>query len=322
MYMVKVLYIITSGLSLFFCNGFFLLFHLYQKKKKETSQQSIIANDDFLLCCIGLTIQIGSIHSIARLYAIIFAWHYQGLTCFLINIRVINVQIQLACMFFFTITRFVKLFFPHKFSQINQKLVGILIKILIILIPGYINFVIGHTCGLDIFCLKGFRKSFNLMSDTDISIYDEQIESLVLENFECRTKVGKVIFPVSITIILLVNLCMMVKLLPCPIPPFLTVTPPPPQPLEALELRTVSAMVDQTHSIEENESDNDEESYSVGVVTGILTILVIILTKVALLLTVYHKTSALMSLLMELFMSILVPILWSVTNTSILRMRF
>ena len=148
------------------------------------------------------------------------------------------------------------------------------------------------------------------------------MKSLALDNFECRTKVAKVLYPVFNTIILLVNLCMMVKLLPCLIPPFLTVTPPPPQPPEALELRTVSAMVEQTHSIEENRADNDEESYSVGVMTGVLTILAIILTKVALLLNVYYKTSALMPLLMELFISILVPLLWSVTNTSILRIRF
>ena len=180
MYTVKVLYIIASGLSLFFCNGFSLLFHLYQKKK-VSSQQSI-ANYDFLLFCIGLTIQIGNIHSFARFYAIIFAWHYQFLTCFLINIRVANTQIQVVCLFLFTITRFVKLFFPQKLSKLNQKLIGSLIKILIILVPAYINFVIGHTCGLDIFCPKGFRNSFNLMSYTDMSIYQEQIESLVLEN--------------------------------------------------------------------------------------------------------------------------------------------
>ena len=321
MYMVKVLYIIISGLSLFFCNGFFLLFHLYQKKK-ESSQQSI-TNDDFLLCCIGLTIQIASIHASARLYAIMFAWRYLSLTCFLINIRLVNMQIQIACMFLFSITRFAKLFFPQKFLQINQKLIGILIKILIILTPAYISFVIGHTCGLDIFCPKGFRNSFNLMSFTDIGIYDEEIKELVLENFGCRTKEVKVLLLV-ITIIVLVNVCIMVKLLPCVVPPIpiLTITPPSQQPPEALELRTVSAMVERTHSIEENHSDNDEESYSVGVLTGVLTMLVIILTKVALLLSVYYKTSDLISLLMELFMSLLIPLLWSVTNTSIFRIRF
>ena len=158
------------------------------------------------------------------------------------------------------------------------------------------------------------------MSYTD-SIYDEQMESLVLENFECRSKVGKVLIPINITIILLLNFCIMVKHLPFRFAPILTVSPPPP-PLEALELRTVSEMVEQTHSTEENQSDNDEESYSVGIMTGVLTILVIILTKVAFLLTVYHKISNLVSMLMELFMSILVPLLWSVTNTSILGIRF
>ena len=125
----------------------------------------------------------------------------------------------------------------------------------------------------------------------------------------------------TITMILLVNLCMMVKLLPCLIPPIpiLTVTPQTP---EALELRTVSAMVEQTHSTEENQSGNDEESYSVGVMTGVFTILAIILTRVALLLNVHYKTSGLIPLLMELVMSILVPLLWSITNTSILRIRF
>ena len=81
-------------------------------------------------------------------------------------------------------------------------------------------------------------------------------------------------------------------------------------------------MVEQTPSIEENESDNDEESYSVGVNTGVLTILVIFFSKVALRLTVYHMTDDLIPLLMELVMSILVPLLWSITNTSILRIRF
>ena len=89
-----------------------------------------------------------------------------------------------------------------------------------------------------------------------------------------------------------------------------------------MELRTVSAMMEQADAMEENESDNDEESYSVGVMTGVLTILVITLTKVAFLLTWHHKTSNLTSLLMELVMGILVPLLWSLTNTSILIIRF
>ena len=225
-------------------------------------------------------------------------------------------------MFLFTITRFAKLFFPQKLLKLNQKLIGSLIKILIILVPAYINFVIGHTCGLDIFCPKGFRNSFNLMSYTDMSIYQEQIESLVLENFECRTKASKVLFPIFGTTILLLNLCIMVKHLSYLIPPILTVTSSTPPSPEAMELRTVSAMVEQAHAMEENESDNDEESYSVGVMTGVLTILVIIFSKVTLLLIVYYKTSALISLLMELLMSILVPLLWSLTNTPILRIRF
>ena len=89
-----------------------------------------------------------------------------------------------------------------------------------------------------------------------------------------------------------------------------------------MELRTVSAMVEEEHAMEENGSDNDEESYSVGVMTGVLTILVIILTKVACLLTWHHKTNNLTSLLMELAMGIMVPLLWSITNTSIFRIRF
>ena len=57
---------------------------------------------------------------------------------------------------------------------------------IIFLAPAYINFVIGHTCGLDIFCPKDFRNSYTLISYTDSMEYQEQMVELILENLECR----------------------------------------------------------------------------------------------------------------------------------------
>ena len=210
MYTVKVLYIITSCLSLVFCNGFFVLFHI-NRKKKEFSQLSK-SNDDFLLFCLGLTIQIGSIHSAICFYTILSVWQNQFLTCFLFNVRVVNTQLQLVCMFLFSLTRFAKLFFPHQFSRMNHYLIGVLVKMLIILIPAYLNFVIGHTCGLDSFCPKDFRISYNLITYTEPMELQAQMVSLIMENLECRTKIGRVVFPTFMAISLLTNLCIVV---PC-----------------------------------------------------------------------------------------------------------
>ena len=204
------IYNITACVSLFFCIGFFVLFHIYQRKK-EFSQHSS-SKDDFVLSCIGLTIQMGSIGSAVSVYAILSAWQNQFLTCFLLNSGVLIIQIQLVCMLFFSLTGFANLFFPQHFSRMNHYLIGVLIKIIIIFIPAYLNFVIGHTCGLDSFCPKDFRISYNLITYTEPVELQAQMVSLIMENLDCRTKIGKVVFPTFMAISLLTNLCIVV---PC-----------------------------------------------------------------------------------------------------------
>ena len=313
MYTIEVIYILTSGFSLLFCNGFFVLFHLHQRKK-EYSQQSN-CNDDFLLSCQGHTIQIGSVYSAIRLYTMFSAWQNQFLTCFLLNLRVLNIQIQLFCMLLFSLTRFAKLFYPKQFSKMNHYLTGILIKIFIILGPAYINFVTGHICGLDIFCPKDLRDSYNLIGNTGILDYQEEMVSVIMETLECRTNLSKHVLPPIIFLYLLLNLCIILKELSRILLPLRIVTP------EALEVRTVSAIVENAEASEDEQPQNSDhaEYYSVGVMTGVLTILAISLGKVLSLMILQNKISNLMLLMVEMILRILIPLLWFVRNTAIIR---
>ena len=319
MYTITVLYIITSSFSLFFCNGFFVMFHIYQRKK-EFSQQSN-KNDDFLLSCIALTIQMGSIFSAGSLYAIIFGWQNQFLACFLLNARAVTSQIQLVCMLFFSLTRFAKIFFPQQISRMNHYLMEVLIKMWIILVPAYINFVMGHTCGLDSFCPKDFRNSYNLITYTEPMELKEQMVSLIIEHLECRKNWAEVIFPKFVAIILLLNLCIVAKELFRILHCFQTVTPSAP---EAVELRTISGMMERAEASEDDEPQNndDSDSYSVGMMTGVLTILLIFIGKVFTIISLHYKAGNLMYLIVELILNILIPILWFVGNTAIIRTEF
>ena len=166
-----------------------------KSQERETGLLSIEKNnnDDFLLSCIGLTIQLGTLPSTIILYIIITGWNNQFITCFLFNFRAVNSQIQLVAMLFFSLTRFVHHFFPEQFDKMNQHLIGSLIKFCIVLVPVYLNFILGHTCGIDVFCPKDFRKSLDLITYSDSSVYQEELQALLLRNLECRTKMLKVV---------------------------------------------------------------------------------------------------------------------------------
>ena len=193
-------------------------------------------------------------------------------------------------------------------------------KLFILLGPAYINFVIGHICGLDIFCPKAFRDSFDLIRNTDKLEYQEEMLSLITESLACRTNLGKVGVPTIIAIYLLLNLCIMVKELSRILPPFQVEASSAP---EALELRTVSAIVDNTEASEDEQPQNSDhaESYSVGVMTGVLTILAITLGLVFSLI-ILHKASDLMFLMVEMIIRILIPLVWLVRNNAIIKTTF
>ena len=93
---------------------------------------------------------------------------------------------------------------------------------------------------------------------------------------------------------------------------------------EAVELRTISAMVEHAEASEEDQPQNnyDSDSYIVGLMTGVLTILVISVGKVSTLMSLHLKAGNLMFLLVELILSILIPLLWFGGNTAIIRRRF
>ena len=304
-------YILTSGLSFLFCNGFFVLFHLYQRKKLHAQQSN--NNDDFLLSCIGLTIQLGNLHSTIVLYILITGWNNQFLTCFLFNFRAVNSQIQLVSMLFFSLTRFAHHFFPQQFFRMNHHLIGSLIKFCIVLVPAYLNFIIGHTCGIDVFCPKDFRKSFDLITYSDSSVYQEELQTLLLKNLECRIKMFKVVLPIFVLTTLLPNLLILMKELSCVLQPCQTTQPP-----ESVELSTMYP----DQSIEETQQQNNNnsaEDYSVGRLSGVFTILIIILNMILILLPIYQSADKLKFLPVEMVTSILIPMIWSVDNTDIIK---
>ena len=313
---VILFYIVPSGVSLLFCHVFFVLFYLYQRRRVDALQS--LSNDDFLLFCIGLTIQIGNIHSVILLFTLLSGQNNQFITCVLLNTRAVKAQVQFVVMLFFSITRFAKLFFPHQFSVMNHFLIGSIMKVSVVLVPAYINFILGHTCGMDVFCPRDLRKSINLIGYTDKTTYGEEIRSLILKKLECRIAISKTFIPIFILIILLVNLSILIKHL---VHYFQTRSPSPPQ---SMELNTVSAVVDLDQSIEDGhpQSSNNEEPYSVGVMAGVLTIMAIMLKRLTFLLTINEWTNHLMFALMELIISFLVPLLWSFKNTQILISSF
>ena len=118
---------------------------------------------------------------------------------------------------------------------------------LIILIPAYLHFVIGHTCGLDSFCPKDFRNSFNLVSYTDTIEYKEEMASLIMENLKCRTSWPKIVLPTFVSILLLLNFCIMAKELSRILPRFQTTAP---SAAEDVELSTISAIVEHAEASE------------------------------------------------------------------------
>ena len=102
---------------------------------------------------------------------------------------------------------------------------------------------------------------------------------------------------------------------------FQTVTP---SATEAVELRTLSAMVEHAEASEDDDEpqNNDDSDYSVGIMTGALTIMLIFISKVSTLISLHYKAGNLMYLTVELILSILIPLLWFVGNTAIITTKF
>ena len=141
---------------------------------------------------------------------------------------------------------------------------------------------------------------------------------MILKNLECGTNVVKTFIPILVPIILLASICVMIKQF---VLYFSTRSSSSPS-SESMELSTVSAVVDPGQPIEDESQPQNDDVYSVGVIAGGITILAIILTRLTILLTMYQRTNHLKFVLMELITSILIPLLWSVTNTQILRSSF
>ena len=159
------------------------------------------------------------------------------------------------------------------------------------------------------------------MRYTDSTEYREELQALILKNLECGTNVVKTFIPILVPIILLASICVMIKQFVL----YLSTRSSSSPSSESMELSTVSAVVDPGQPTEDEsqpQNDDVEQPYSVGVTAGGITILAIILNRLTILLTMYQRTNHLKFVLMELITSILIPLLWSVTNTQILRSSF
>ena len=99
-----------------------------------------------------------------------------------------------------------------------------------------------------LFCPKDFRISYNLITYTEQLELQEKMVWLIMENLECRTNWTKVVLPTVAPILLLLNLSIMAKYVSSIIQPFLTTTQ---SASEAVELRTISAMVDHAEANEQ-----------------------------------------------------------------------
>ena len=83
-------------------------------------------------------------------------------------------------------------------------------------------------------------------------------------------------------------------------------------------------MMERAEASEDDEPQNndDSDSYSVGMMTGALTIMLIFISKVSTLISLHYKAGNLMYLTVELILSILIPLLWFVGNTAIITTKF
>ena len=104
------------------------------------------------------------------------------------------------------------------------------------------------------------------------------------------------------------------KELSCVLQPCQTTEQPP----ESVELSTMYP----DQSIEETQQQNNNnsaEDYSVGRLSGVFTILIIILNMILILLPIYQSAEKLKFLPVEMVTSILIPMIWSVDYTDILK---
>jgi hypothetical protein len=265
--------------------------------------------------CLAFTIQVGNSLSTFFIFSLFFSSHSEIGHCVIFNIRVGNSQLQGYVLLIISVTRFMKFFFPTTYNKMNHFVIGYIIKFSIVLVPVYLQFVTGHACGLDVFCPKDLRRSINILTYTETSKYQNEIIALTLQNFACRANIYKIFFPITVLIILVPSICILIKLLtqnfvfshPFFIPPTSTEEPP-------IELRTISSTVESPPST----PTSDAPSYSVGLITGLLTILGIILNQFNLVLSLYFKANILHFMLIELLFSIVIPLCWFLANPKII----
>ena len=311
--MSTAVYVVTSLFSLIFCNVFFLIFHFYQAAKTFSNQLS--NNDDFLWKILALSIQVGNFISNAFLF--LFFWPLQNdfLLCSFFNLRSINNHVNSATVLLISVTRFMNVFFPKFYSRINQFLISHLIKIIIIFIPAYNLFIVGHTCGLDGFCPIDFRHSLHELSYSETSEYQSQVLSLISHKFSCHKQIGKFVAPVIVSLIVFPSLCVFLKLLTRNFS-FLVLLFPQSVAAPAMELRTISATVDS--STPSPSPSSPTAGYSLSISTGLLSTVFSMYFTAYLGLAFFFEHHILHFMLVELLVSVILPIIWCLTNTEII----
>ena len=96
------------------------------------------------------------------------------------------------------------------------------------------------------------------MSYTDQSEYQEEMQSLLLNNLQCRTRMGKISIPIFNISILLANIGIIVKQFFNFLRSFRTVSPSSP---EDIELRTLSTTVNPSQPISDNTADSVDKPF-------------------------------------------------------------
>ena len=310
--MSTLFYIASAVLTVCFCNGFFFLFHLYSRTKEYSSQS--YRNDDFLLQCLGMTVQLKSLLFAFFLYFILSSTPHQVITCIFFVLWGVTFHIQVVSLFLISLTRFLQLFFPKTFGNANHFLIGYIIKLTIILFPTYIQFMLMHTCGMDVLCPRDMRKLLGAMSFSNASEYHRDLFSWLLETHNCRKEVMSFIAPILLALILLPNLCICIqsiaKIFRCvALPSFITPSPPT---LPDIELRTISASVEPP--TDAPEATTVTQTYSVGQ----LPIIIMSIHHVSILFTIHYNPNVLNFIMLELSISIIQPLVWAASNTDII----
>ena len=294
--------------SVLLCNLQFLIFHLYQSSKPFAG--NYVQNENFLFSWLSITLQIGNFSSAFSLFSLLYEFSNGTILCVSFYVRGVTMQIQMSCLLMISISRFFSFFFPGYISKMNHRLIGYFYKLFIVLLPAYLQFVVGHVCGLQTFC----SKDFSFLSYSTKSEYQQQLVNL---NAECRKKIHEMYIPVPIVMIIITNGSIFLKLLLKNIGSF----PSPsiaPLPIQIIELRTLSAS-QQSSTPEESESSQDSNSNSLSMITCMVTLTLVMINQINLMFMLF-KTNILKSLLVDLLISTILPMGWCLANWEIFKL--